>query len=105
MRIEVFPQDQAGCGHYRLIWPAEALAAQGHEVDVKRKRPQVVVDGGKIVRLAEPLKADVMVFQRPARREYVDFIKIVQSEGVKVVVDMDDDLSSIHYLNSAKLYY
>lgn len=105
MKIEVYPQDKYGCGHYRLIWPALALAAQGHDVVVKDKKPEVIVDGGRIVASAVPLTADVMVFQRPARKEYVDYFKMAQAQGVKIVVDMDDDLSSIHYLNFARNHY
>lgn len=105
MRIEVFPQDKAGCGSYRLIWPAEALAAQGHNVIVRYQRPKILMERGKVVGSAEMFLADVMVFQRPARQQYIDYFKILQAEGVKVIVDIDDDLTNIHHLNQAKIYY
>ena len=38
MRVVVHPADQGGCGHYRLIFPAEALAAEGHDVRVDHDR-------------------------------------------------------------------
>lgn len=34
MRVIVHPADRGGCGHYRLIWPAEVLAAQGFDVTI-----------------------------------------------------------------------
>lgn len=34
MRVIVHPADRGGCGHYRLIWPAETLAAQSFDVTV-----------------------------------------------------------------------
>lgn len=105
MRIECFPSDRTGCGNYRIAWPAAALAAQGHDVHVRYSRPQVIMDRGRVVASAEVLKADVMVFQRPARLQYIDFFKVLQAQGIRVVVDMDDDLSTIHPLNFARNTY
>lgn len=34
MRVIVHPADRGGCGHYRMIWPAERLAAAGVDVTV-----------------------------------------------------------------------
>jgi hypothetical protein len=34
VKVVVHPADEGGCGHYRLIWPAEALAAEGRDVTV-----------------------------------------------------------------------
>lgn len=38
MRVVVHPADQGGCGHYRMIFPAEALAAEGLDVRVDHDR-------------------------------------------------------------------
>ena len=50
--VRVFNADLGGCGHYRLIWPAQAAAAAGGNVhiggplhDVRERR----VEGGRIV--------------------------------------------------------
>lgn len=104
MRVAVYPADQGGCGHYRLIWPARALAGQGADVwlrdgeayddiqavfhvDDTGHRELLHVDAGD---------ADVVVIQRPLRRELADSIPILQQGGVRVVVDIDDDFSCIH---------
>src|SRR5690606_28606720 len=34
MKIYVYPADEYGCGYYRLIWPAQALQAQGHDIQI-----------------------------------------------------------------------
>ena len=34
MKVHVYPADRHGCGHHRLIWPAEALMRQGHDITI-----------------------------------------------------------------------
>ena len=98
--VRVFNADLGGCGHYRLIWPAQAAAAAGGNVeiggplhDVRRKR----VDGGRVVdeRVAVETDADVVVYQRLVSRDVVDTIPHLQAAGVAVVVDIDDDLDAL----------
>lgn len=101
MRVIVYPSDKNGCGFYRMIGPAGALAAKGYSVRVAPKNPSVVQQGNKIVGLAENIQADLVVFQRPCRRQYVEIIKILQRDGIKVALDFDDDLTDIHRNNPA----
>lgn len=101
MRVRVYPQDKGGCGHYRLIWPALALQQKGYDVVVEQRRPEVLSMGNKIVGLARDPNCDVVVFQRPARQQYVDIFEVYRKQGVRVIVDMDDDLTCIHPSNSA----
>lgn len=68
-----------------MRWPAQALIAQGH----------------KDIYLADDVEDrsgkdfDVIVLQRPAKREMLGHIERLQAAGVKVVVDIDDDFSCI----------
>lgn len=96
-----YTSDKTGCGFYRMIGPAQALAAKGYSVRVAPKNPSVVQQGNKIVGLAENLQADLVVFQRPCRRQYVEIIKVLQRDGIKVALDFDDDLTDIHRNNPA----
>lgn len=105
MRVEVFPSDKTGCGHYRMAWPAMALNAVGHDVRVRPGRPQIIVQGGHVVGYGEANPPDVMIFQRPCKKAYIELFEVLQRQGVRIVVDMDDDLSNIHYLNQARMYY
>lgn len=92
MRICVVPSDSGGCGFYRLRWPAQALIDAGHDI--------VISDGDE----AQSLRADdfdVIVFQRPLRVKMLAHIENLQAAGIRVVVDVDDDFSSIPSNNIA----
>lgn len=107
MNVVVCPSDQTGCGKYRLIWPAEALQAQGANVTIQ-KRPRILVNQAK--KPAEILDVlvqdtDVIVFQRPASYQISQMIPLLHKKGIKVVIDMDDDLSTIHPINPSYSYY
>lgn len=103
-KILVYPADSAGCGHFRLIWPGTYAPADGeHEVTVlgpKQRDLMLKMDGERVVDVLD-VKADVYVFQRLTHRRMADAVSILRSKGVAVVVDVDDDLSSIHPRNPA----
>lgn len=110
MKVYIVPADLYGCGHYRLIWPAQALHRQrvthGHDVVViaPRQRGQFInasVFGKELVDVNLPADADVVVFQRVTHRLVADAITKLRARGVAVVIDMDDDLRSVHPSNPA----
>jgi glycosyltransferase involved in cell wall biosynthesis len=115
MRVFAYPADQGGCGRYRVIWPAQALQAQGLDVVIapaEGKIPALMVDQEESVRVGpepwmlkrrkvgrvvgvEMLDCDVVVLQRPLQRDLVDAIPHIQRQGVAVVVEVDDDFTCI----------
>ena len=110
MKVYVLPADAQGCGHYRLIWPSDVLKNMGHDVVIMppnrdsgfmanlRDGP----DGEHILTgLRVPADADVIVIQRPSHPLQPDMIKMLRANGVAIVIDMDDDMSSIHPDNIA----
>lgn len=110
MKVYVLPADAHGCGHYRLVWPADVLRQQGADITIVPPSK----DSGFLVKLEEqddgsqkltsvqiPQDADVIVLQRPAHMLQPQLIKMLRANGIAVVVDMDDDMSSIHPDNSA----
>lgn len=103
-KILVYPADSAGCGHFRLIWPGTYAPADGeHEVTVlgpKQRDLMLKMDGERVVDVLH-VDADVYVFQRLTHRRMADAVSILRSKGVAVVIDVDDDLSSIHPGNPA----
>lgn len=111
MRILVWPADDGGCGHNRLIWPAEALAQQGADVSIDWAGPRThwarrwsgdePPDDARVVGVERP-DADVVVLQRPARRWWTDLIPHLQRHGVRVVIDVDDDFAHIPAGNIAR---
>lgn len=106
IKVYVFPADQSGCGYYRLIWPAQELQRQGHDVVIvtTQERDQMLqakLDGDHVVQVRIPQDADVIVLQRVTHRYLAQAIPIIRSAGTAVVVDMDDDLTCIHPANPA----
>lgn len=103
----VFPADLHGCGHYRLIWPAAALQAQGHTVRIidpqqRGNHLRAHTDtSGRIVDVGYPPDADVIVLQRITHIHLIRAIELMRERGVAVVVDMDDDLAAIPSENPA----
>jgi hypothetical protein len=111
MKIYVCPADLQGCGFYRLIWVAKALIKQGHDIQIiwPAMRDQFLKGEldqrtGKIVGVRVPDDADVIVMQRVTNNYLSQAIPFITAKGVAVVIDMDDDLSSIHPENPAFEY-
>ena len=97
-------RDQAGCGHYRQVYPAES-AAGNDEIEVA----ELQQDWKGVTNYTSPqgyvtpvgvneadLDVDLVVMSRPLRRFNVEMIQILQEHGVAVVIDVDDDFSCIH---------
>lgn len=109
MRVYVYPADTAGCGQYRMILPGGALRAQGHDVHVvlpRNRAGDVGLTGtqdehGNLLSIIPPPGADVMVFQRITHWQLPQAIPLLRAQGVAVVVDMDDDLTTVDPRNVA----
>lgn len=104
--VYVYAGDTTGCGSYRMIWPAAAVAVlTGWKVEVIPPGDRRVEVGfafsGKVASERFPEDADVVVLQRPTLGFLTEMIPLAQARGVAVVVDMDDDLGSIHPANPA----
>lgn len=106
--IVVCPSDETGCGKYRMIWPAEALQAEGKAVSIQ-KRPRILTNQAetppRVLDVMLPPKTKAIVFQRPGSYQITEIIPILRNRGIKVIIDMDDDLETIHPLNPAYSYY
>lgn len=104
MRVLVYPADTWGCGHHRLIWPAEALIATGHDVTVvspEKRSVLLTLDRDRVVDVAVDPSYDVVVFQRVTHAHLAQAVTMLRERGVAVVVDVDDDLTRIHPSNPA----
>lgn len=110
MKVYVLPADAFGCGHYRLIWPANVLQKSGFDVTIMPPHEKSgflakvgeKADGGQeLISISIPDDADVIVLQRPAHPLQPDMIRMMRANGIAVIVDMDDDMSSIHPRNIA----
>ncbi|MGY1760588.1 glycosyltransferase [Geodermatophilus sp. SYSU D00779] len=88
---------------HRMAEPARAVAEAdlGIEVTVQRGLRTVMGPdpddpaGPLVVREVDAQGADVVVLQLPKTREMLDCLRLLQAQGVAVVVEMDDHLSAL----------
>lgn len=105
MRVRVFPADSFGCGWFRLRWAAEILRAQGADIEIIDpgvRRIELYRDGETVTGVnlgSDP--PDVMVLQRTTHRFLAQVVPFIREQGTAVVIDVDDDLSSINPSNPA----
>lgn len=101
--IYVLPVDEWGCGYYRLIWPVQILKHMGLNIKIiKPSRHKFFIKNNKIM---VPPDAELIVIQRPATVFHVKLIEALQRAGIAVVVDMDDDITSVDPTNFAFQFY
>lgn len=103
MKVIVYAADAFGCGSFRMIWPGEACAAAGHDVTMvepQDRRLKVVMEGDTVKDVLD-VDADVVVLQRVTHAYMAQAVAVMRAKGITVVVDVDDDLSSIHPSNPA----
>lgn len=105
-KVALYPADRWGCGAHRLIWPGEALRRQGHDVTIvesRNRHVEMVIDNrvDRVVDVRVPDEVDVVVLQRVTHRYLAQAVKVLREKNLTVVVDVDDDLSSIHPDNPA----
>jgi glycosyl transferase family 1 len=107
--VYLMPQDAWGCGYYRMVWPGNAALQSGYAVrvyDPGGTGPPIdgirLPDGSIDLRSVWlPGDAECIVLQRPATQVYVRLTEMARQAGVAVIVDMDDDMSSLHTRNVA----
>ena len=102
VKVLVLQADHAGCGFYRAVEPARVVREAG--------LADVVVDDGLDVEYHNDTlavvrtDADVVVFQRPLQAHLLDALRVLKRQGVKVVVELDDDIERITPSNAAYHY-
>lgn len=105
MKVHVFPADTGGCGYFRLIWPAQLLAAAGHDVEIRppenRGLKLRIGPGDRVDDVLDVDGVDVIVFQRLTHQWMAEAVPLLRAKGIAVVVDVDDDLTTVHPRNPA----
>lgn len=103
MRVVVFPADAWACGHYRIIWPASILMREGWEIFIMEPngktgfqvKTQQRPDGTQeLLELTAP-ECDLVVLQRPGHMLQPQLVQALRAAGIAVVIDMDDDMSTL----------
>ncbi|MGW2213305.1 hypothetical protein, partial [Streptomyces sp. NPDC001781] len=105
MRVVCYPADTSGCGSFRIIWPAQLLAAAGHDVEIRPPEDRgLKLRIGPDDRVDDVLDVDgvdVIVFQRLTHQWMAEAVPLLRAKGIAVVIDVDDDLSTVHPRNPA----
>lgn len=106
MRVDIIPSDKVACAHYRLAWPANAVAEQTdwdvriHDPGDVYLRPPFSIQG-----IDDLESVDLVVMQRIATPRQFRLVKALQKLGIAVVVDVDDLLSGIERDNKSWDYW
>lgn len=107
MKIKVYPADTTGCGWFRLLWPVEYLRRSlpaGTEIEVRpptERDLKLRLEGERVVEVVDPEPDAVYVFQRLTHSWMAQAVPLLRAAGAAVVIDVDDDLGSIHPRNPA----
>lgn len=107
MKIKIYPADTTGCGWFRLLWPVESLRAAlpaGTTIEVRpptERDLRLRMEGERVVEVIDPEPDAVYVFQRLTHSWMAQAVPLLRAAGAAVVVDVDDDLGSIHPRNPA----
>jgi hypothetical protein len=104
MKVLAVPMDLSACGFYRILEPARIAAAIGVDVRAKGEDLEVVADidnhsqATKVHEFRED--CDVLVLQRPLAQNVHSIAVQAKAQGVRIVVELDDDLHAVHSRNS-----
>jgi len=95
MKILGIERDDSACNYYRIFSPLKNMLDQNladialiHQRDIASDRA-----------LSLALNSDVIVFQRPANEDWLNFIKVCRKHGKHIVSDYDDDPFNTSPLN------
>lgn len=106
MRVAIIPSDKVACAHYRLAWPANAVAEQaGWEVEIHDPGDVTIRYPFAIKGIEDVEGLDLVLMQRIATPRQVRLVRAFQKLGIAVVVDVDDLLSDIEEDNGSHKYW
>lgn len=104
MTLYAYLGDRTGCGQHRIILPTQAIKSDQRysHLQINLINPgddaglKASVVNNKVVGITVPLDCNSVLLQRPTAEILVGCIPFLQDAGVRVIVDLDDDLCSLH---------
>ncbi|MCA0144482.1 hypothetical protein [Blastococcus sp. LR1] len=109
MKVLVMHAGQDAQDYYRVREPLQAIREGGFDVEIETVRgiattvrPSTTGGEGEVV-AADARGADVVVLQLPKTDAMLQTIRVLQADGVAVVVEMDDLLSAVPFGHLAHL--
>jgi len=94
VRAWVSLPDKDGCGHYRALWPGQAVESDDVQVEFIERLSMTIDEAGHVTDMDKP-RCDVFVMSRPLRRLNAESVAVMQAKGIAVVVDIDDDFEAL----------
>lgn len=104
MKVTMLIADPGAVGVYRCSAPAEEARKLGIEINVVEDVPGEALMNPEtyMIEVKEIHDdADVFVIQRPLNNMWPSFVDVAHRQGSAVVVDIDDDLDTVHKKNMA----
>lgn len=106
MKIAILPADTGACGHYRLIWAADAIRRlhPGWSVkvyDPRRVKIESLPRGEIRIHGLDHEDLDVLVTQRVGLPVVARMLTWLQEQGTRIVMDMDDAMWALDPANSS----
>lgn len=112
MKVVIYPADDGACGQYRMLYPAAAMQAAGYDVVVAEDNSPVKdglanqdANGEWTIHAGQIPDADVVVIQRPSAVKGPSIMRYLKSQGVRTVVELDDNFHALTSRNRAWYAY
>lgn len=97
MKVRYLGSTYSACDMYRASIPFSTLLEKGHDVEFIGMDVQRALASGK----GYELEADVLIVPRPLSKFAYDVAFAAKSAGIAVVVELDDDMDTVHPNNTA----
>lgn len=98
MKVLVMHAGQDAQNYYRIHEPVRAIREAGLDVDIETTQGiGTVVDSSGEVHRVDARGADLVVLQLPKTPAMLQTLRVLQADGIPVVVEMDDNLSGIPF--------
>ena len=97
MRVLGIERDDTACNHYRILQPLMKL--REHEMVDTLTIYERDISHNLDYAYQRIMESDIVVFQRPASEEWLNFIKIAQKAGKIIICDYDDDPFNVSPMN------
>lgn len=101
MKIRYLGSNSTACDLYRAGFPFDTLAKKGEDVGFVDKDIEYGVNTKTNEIVGLNIEADVIIVPRPVSEVQYTLVKAAKAAGAAVVVEMDDELDSVHKDNRA----
>jgi len=104
VKVHLIPMDDGACSYYRIREPVRVARSIGVDAEWFAEIQVVATHHPSGVTEVHELRhdCDVLVLQRPLMQATYAIAVQAQRQGIKVVVELDDDLHAVHRRNTVE---